>query len=77
MEIVYVKHAAIITMVKIYIRSLLFSLIIPVIFNSLMACGNNSQTGNRGLGSSGKSDSVIESETADEYNQVNPLLVLP
>jgi hypothetical protein len=64
-------------MVKIYIRSLLFSLIIPVIFNSLMACGNNSQTGKRGLGSSGKSDSVIESETADEYNQVNPLLVLP
>jgi len=64
-------------MVKIYIRSLLFSLIIPVIFNSLAACGNNSQTGKRGLESSVKSDSGQESDTQADYNPVNTLLVLP
>ncbi len=64
-------------MVKIYIRSLLFGLIIPVIFNSLVACGNNNQTGKRGLKSSGKSDSGQESDTQDKYNPVNAMLVLP
>jgi hypothetical protein len=45
-------------------------------FNSIVSCGKN-QTGKQGLTFLEKSDSVIESETADEYNPVNILLVLP
>ena len=63
-------------MVKINIRLLFFGLIIPLMFNSIVSCGKN-QTGKKGLTFSEKSDSVIESETADEYNPVNILLVLP
>jgi hypothetical protein len=64
-------------MVKINVRSLLFGLIIPVIFNSLVACGNNNQTVKRGLESSGKSDPGKENDTQDEGNPVNVMMVLP
>jgi hypothetical protein len=64
-------------MVKIYIRSLLFDLTISIIFISLIACGDNNQTGKRGPESSAKSDSVQKSDTRDEYIPVNAILVLP
>ena len=63
-------------MVKINIRLLFFGLITPLLFSCLVSCGDN-QTGKKGLAFSEKSDSVIEGETADEYNPVNALLVLP
>jgi hypothetical protein len=64
-------------MIKIYIRSLFFGLITPLIFNILVACGNNNQAVKRGMGSSGKPDSGQESGTQDEYNPINVMMILP
>ena len=63
-------------MVKINIRLLFFGLITPLLISCLVSCGDN-QTGKKGLAFSEKSDSVIESETVDDYNPVKTLLVLP
>ena len=63
-------------MVKINIRLLFFGLITPLLFSCLLSCGDN-QTSKKRLAFSKKSDSVIERETADGYNQVKAMLVLP
>jgi hypothetical protein len=63
-------------MIKIFVRLLFSILIVPLMFNSIVSCGNN-PTGKNGLTSSEKSDSLAEHETPDEFNPVNVLLLLP
>ena len=63
-------------MVKIYIRLLFFYLVSPLLFSSLVSCGDN-QAGKKGLTLLEKIDSVIEGDTPDEYNPVNAMLIIP
>ena len=63
-------------MVKIFIRLLFFGLIVTLLLNSLVSCGNN-QTGKKGMASPENSDSVKGGETPDQFNPVNVLLLLP
>jgi hypothetical protein len=64
------------TIAGINFRSLIFGLIIPLIFNCIISCGDSSALKNE-LAPSGLSDSVKEIRTPDEYQPVNTLLVLP
>jgi hypothetical protein len=70
------KNETIITVVNVNIRSLFSGLITPLLFSSLVSCGD-SQTGKKGLTLLEKLDSVITGEAPDEYNPVNVLLILP
>jgi hypothetical protein len=63
-------------MVRITIRLLFLGLIIPLLFNSIVSCGNN-QTGQQVLAFFEKSDSTEEIKITDEYHPVNVLLILP
>ena len=58
------------------LESRFFGLIVPLLFSCLVSCGDN-QTGNKGLAFSENPDSAMNSETHDEFNSVNTMLVLP
>jgi hypothetical protein len=64
------------TITGINIRSLILSLIIPLMFNCI-ASSCDRPDGKRGLVSSGMSDSTKESVAPYEYQSVNTMLVLP
>jgi hypothetical protein len=64
------------SMSKKYIRSLIFGLIMLLFFNGFLSC-NNSQINRKGSTIIEKLESVIETETPDEYQPVNAMLVLP
>ena len=64
------------TIAGINTRSLIFGLIIPLIFNCIASCRDRPAS-KRELTSSGLSDSTREIGTPDEYQPVNTLLVLP
>jgi hypothetical protein len=64
------------TKAGINIRSLIFGLIIPLIFNCIESCGNRPALKEDPV-SSGLPDSTREIGTPDEYQPVNTLLVLP
>src|SRR5450759_695288 len=64
------------TLAGINIRSLISGLIIPLIFNCL-ASSCDRPARNKGLVSSGISDSTKVGGTTDEYRTVGTMLVLP
>jgi hypothetical protein len=63
-------------MIRINIRLLFYSMIIPIMFNCIISCGNNQQ-GKKGFIIPGKLNSVRAVEAHDEYNPVNVMLILP
>ncbi len=63
-------------MVKITFRWLIYGLTAPLLFGSLVSCGDN-PAARKGLAFIEKIDSIIENETPDQYHPVNALLVLP
>src|SRR5450759_2582916 len=64
------------TIAGLNILSLFSSLIILLMFNCL-ACHGDRPAGKRGMVSTGISDSTKHSETPDDYQSVNTMLVLP
>ena len=63
-------------MVKSYIRLLFLGVIIPLLLNCVVSCGNN-QDGKKGPTLLEKIDSALEKEAPDEYTPVHAMLVLP
>jgi hypothetical protein len=63
-------------MVKVFFRMLFFGLITPSLFILFGSCSGKS-AGDKAITLSEKLNSIIESETSDEYQPVNTMLVLP
>ena len=75
-SVIFKSKMPIKTIAGINTRSLIFGLIIPLIFNCIESCGNRPALKENPV-SSGLSDSTKEIRTPDEYQPVNTLLVLP
>ena len=75
-SVIFKSKMPIKTIAGINTRSLIFGLIIPLIFNCIESCGNRPALKENPV-SSGLSDSTKEIRTPDEYEPVKTLLVLP
>lgn len=64
-------------MSRLYPRSLILSLIIPLLFSFFVSCADNNGRSKKGLEILNKIETIIEDDTPDEYKPVNAMLLLP